>query len=150
MRNNIVEIFTDIIETLDDRSDYKSLRKKLNKKANRGAAATAYSWIFDKIIATRFSDEYRKVNNEKNFRSFSPSEINSFGNENVNFLLKLYNMGFITKGELEQVIEQLNIVPDGELLKEHISWIVLSSFFELNNVTLPGSRLLLYSSDTIN
>ncbi len=150
MRNNIVEIFTDIIDTLDEKSDYKYLRKKLNKKANRGAAATAYSWIFDKIIATRFSDEYRAANNQKNFRFFSPAEMNSIGNENVNFLLKLYNMGFVTKDELEQVIDQLKIIPDGEVLKEHISWIVLSSFFELNNVTLPGSRLLLYSSDTIN
>jgi uncharacterized protein Smg (DUF494 family) len=150
MRNDIVEIFTDIIDTMDEKADYKYLRKKLNKKSNRGVAATAYSWIFDKILATRFSGEIADIEKEKNFRSFSPAELNYIGSENANFLLKLFHLGFITKKELEIVIDQLKVFPEGELLKEHISWLVLSSFFELNNVTLPGSRLLLYSSDTIN
>lgn len=150
MSSDVVEIFTDIIDTLDEKSDFKELRKKIKKKSNRGMAATAYSWIFDKIIATRFSDETLKTMSEKNFRFFSPAEISSLGNENVNYILKLYNLGFITKKELEQVIEQLKFFPEGEVIKQHISWLVLTSFFEMNNVTLPGSRLLLYSSDTIN
>ena len=150
MRNDIVEIFTDIIDTLNEKSDFKYLQKRLNKKVNRGAAATAYSWIFDKILASTITDEALDTKKRKNFRSFSPAEIHSLGNENINFLMKLYHLGFIDKKELEVVLDQLKVIPEGEVLKEHISWIVLSSFFELNNATLPGSRLLLYSSDTIN
>jgi uncharacterized protein Smg (DUF494 family) len=150
MNSNIVELFTDIVDTLNEKSSYKDLNKKLNNKLFRGAAATAYSWIFDKILATRFSDNAFKLGSEKNFRYFSPNEMNSLGSENINYLLKLYNLGFITKKELELVLEQIKLFPDGEIAKEHISWLVLSSFFEINNVTLPGSRLLLFSSDTIN
>jgi uncharacterized protein Smg (DUF494 family) len=150
MSNEIVEIFTDIIDTLNETATYKDLSKKLKKKSNRGVAATAYSWIYDKILATKFSENVLKAGDEKNFRFFSPAEINALGSENINYLLKLFNLGFITKKELEQVMEQLKVFPDGEISKEQISWIVLSSFFEINNVTLPGSRLLLYSSDTIN
>jgi Uncharacterized protein conserved in bacteria len=150
MNSEIVEIFTDLVDTLNEKTTFKELSRKLKKKSYRGAAATAYSWIFDKILATRFSENIMNIEDEKNFRFFSPAETSSLGNDNINYLLKLFNLGFITKKELEQVLEQLKFFPDGEISKEHISWLVLTSFFEINNVTLPGSRLLLYSSDTIN
>jgi uncharacterized protein Smg (DUF494 family) len=150
MNSDIVEIFTNIVDTLNEKSTFKDLSRRLKKKSNRGVTATAYSWIYDKILSTKFSENILKFEEDKNFRFFSPAEISSLGNENINYLLKLFNLGFITKKELEIVMEQLKIFPDGEISKEHISWIILSSFFEINNVTLPGSRLLLYSSDTIN
>jgi len=150
MTEEIVEIFTNIVDNLTEKATYKDVSKKLSKKAYRGATATAYSWIFDKILATRFSDNIKEIENPKNFRFFSPAETQSLGSDNINYLLKLYNLGFITKKELELLLEQLKFFPEGEISKKHISWLVLTTFFEINNVTLPGSRLLLYSSDTIN
>jgi uncharacterized protein Smg (DUF494 family) len=51
---------------------------------------------------------------------------------------------------LEMTLEQIMMYPKETITKDDINWIILISLIDFNSDILPGSRVLLYSSDTIN
>ncbi|HEY6906131.1 MAG TPA: hypothetical protein VI230_01600, partial [Ignavibacteriaceae bacterium] len=70
--------------------------------------------------------------------------------KDFNYLLHLNNIGLLTNPDLEIIIEELKLFPRELINTESINVIIISLFLEVNTLTLPGSRLVLYSSDTIN
>jgi uncharacterized protein Smg (DUF494 family) len=152
MVTEIVNLLTDIFENLDHTS---SLDKAINEistkeRYDRNVLATAFSWIYEKTI--RDIDEVtihsELVTSSK--RIFSEEEKTVFGTDNFNYLLHLNNIGLLTTIDLELIIEELKLFPQELINTESINVIIISLFLEVNTLTLPGSRLLLYSSDTIN
>jgi uncharacterized protein Smg (DUF494 family) len=152
MVTEIVNLLTDIFENLDHTS---SLDKAINEistreRYDRNVLATAFSWIYEKTI--RDIDEVtihsELVTSSK--RIFSEEEKTLFGTDNFNYLLHLNNIGLLTTIDLELIIEELKLFPQELINTESINVIIISLFLEVNTLTLPGSRLLLYSSDTIN
>ncbi len=152
MVTEIVNLLTDIFENLDHTS---SLDKAINEistreRYDRNILATAFSWIYEKTI--RDIDEVtiysELVTSSK--RIFSEEEKTLFGTDNFNYLLHLNNIGLLTTTDLELIIEELKLFPHELINTESINVIIISLFLEVNTLTLPGSRLLLYSSDTIN
>ncbi len=86
----------------------------------------------------------------KGKRILSNEENSLMGIDNFNYLLHLNNIGLLTNLDLEIIIEELKLFPRELINTESINVIIISLFLEVNTLTLPGSRLLLYSSDTIN
>ena len=63
---------------------------------------------------------------------------------------RIGTIGLIDNDQLELILEQLLMFPRDTISKNDINWIILISLVDFNNEILPGSRILLYSSDTIN
>ena len=48
------------------------------------------------------------------------------------------------------ILEHVGLFPENTVTKEDINWIILISLIDFNSEIPPGSRILLYTSDTIN
>ena len=59
-------------------------------------------------------------------------------------------MGLLDSIDFEMFIEQLMMFPEDSISREDINWSILISLVDFNAEILPGSRVLLYSSDKIN
>ena len=152
MLSEIVNILKDIFENIDKTS---SLDKAIddmsnNKRYNKNILAAAFSWIYEKTIRDmdEAAENHDIIANGK--RIFSEDEKILIGIDNFNYLLHLNNIGLLTNLDLEIIIEELKLFPHDLINIEAINVIIISLFLEVNTLTLPGSRLLLYSSDTIN
>ena len=152
MLSEIVNILKDIFENIDKTS---SLDKAIddmsnNKRYNKNILAAAFSWIYEKTIRDmdEAAENHDLITNGK--RIFSEDEKILIGIDNFNYLLHLNNIGLLTNLDLEIIIEELKLFPHDLINIEAINVIIISLFLEVNTLTLPGSRLLLYSSDTIN
>lgn len=152
MVTEIVNLLADIFENLDGT---RSLDKaaddiSISKKYNKNILATAFSWIYEKSIRDIGEASVRSSMISNSKRIFSDEEKTLVGTENFNYLLHLNNIGLLTNNDLEIIIEELKLFPRELINTEAINVIIISLFLEVNTLTLPGSRLLLYSSDTIN
>lgn len=152
MGTEIVSLLTDIFENLDNT---RSLDKAMddfstNKRYNENTLAAAFSWIYEKTIRdmAESSDRYELVSRGR--RIFSEEEKSIMEIKDFNYLLHLNNIGLLTNPDLEIIIEELKLFPRELINTESINVIIISLFLEVNTLTLPGSRLVLYSSDTIN
>ena len=48
------------------------------------------------------------------------------------------------------IIDQIKLFPEESRSIENLNMLILSVFLDLDDISTPGSRYLLYSSDTIN
>lgn len=152
MGTEIVSLLTDIFENLDNT---RSLDKAMddistNKKYNENTLAAVFSWIYEKTIRdmAESSDHYKLASRGR--RIFSEDEKSIMEIKDFNYLLHLNNIGLLTNSDLEIIVEELKLFPRELINTESINVIIISLFLEVNTLTLPGSRLVLYSSDTIN
>ncbi len=152
MVTEIVNLLADIFENLDKTSslDQAMNEIKINKRYNKNILATAFSWIYEKKIRDRGEEAEHEELITKGKRIFSEEEKSLIGLNNFNYLLHLNNIELLTNLDLEIIIEELKLFPRELINTESINIIIISLFLEVNTLTLPGSRLLLYSSDTIN
>lgn len=152
MGTEIVSLLTDIFENLDNT---RSLDKAMddistNKRYNENTLAAAFSWIYEKAIRDRAESSERYELVSRGRRIFSEEEKSIMEIKDFNYLLHLNNIGLLTNSDLEIIIEELKLFPRELINTESINVIIISLFLEVNTLTLPGSRLVLYSSDTIN
>jgi len=147
MKTDIIYALVKIAEGIhDSKSVEKALEKiSINEKLSKNLIAAIYSWIFEKS---------NRDASEKNYVAkiliLSADELEQIGIENYNYILHLYNIGLLDISDIEKIIEQALVYPEGELDDEQLNLMVLSLFLETNSNLPPGSRFLLYSSDTIN
>ncbi len=130
--------------TLDEVTD--SLKKE--KVFDEQTVGVAFSLIYEKVLSTKIAAA--KAKTDKEFRMLSEEEKAFIGIDNFNYLLYLFNIGLIDNDQIEIILEQLLMFPRDTVNKNDINWIILISIVDFNNEILPGSRILLYSSDTIN
>ncbi|MCB9250048.1 MAG: DUF494 family protein [Ignavibacteriales bacterium] len=86
----------------------------------------------------------------KSFRILTSEETNIIGTENGRYIQHLVNVGLLDPIDVDLIAEQMTMFPDQKVSREDINWIILFSLVDLDSEILPGSRILLYSSDTIN
>ncbi len=148
----IVNLLKDIFEQLDSTSSLDKAIDDLTirKSYNKNTLAAAFSWIYEKTIRDNSESSESIGLISKGKRIFSEEEKILIGINNYNYLLHLNNIGLLTNPDLEIIIEELKLFPRELINTESINVIIISLFLEVNTLTLPGSRLLLYSSDTIN
>ena len=150
MTNKIVEVLTEILDGLNNDHQIEELNEILsNKDFDEQTLIVAFSLVYDKVLCGKISQENKKDKN-RNVRLLSEEEKEILGLDNYNYLLKLVNVGLLDSLDFELVLEQLLMAPTETITKEDINLIILISLVDFNSDILPGSRVLLYSSDIIN
>lgn len=152
MTSKIVEVLAKILDGLNKNyslDEVSSLLKK-EKIYDTQTVGVAFSLIYDKVLSNKLKEEANRKKDSKNFRMLSPEETEVIGIDNYNYLIHLVNVGLISNSDLEMTLEQIMMYPKETITKEDINWIILISLIDFNSDILPGSRVLLYSSDTIN
>ncbi|MEW6508366.1 MAG: DUF494 family protein [Bacteroidota bacterium] len=151
MKPKVVEVITHILESLNNNVSLEELNQSLlkSKEYDQHTIGIAFSLIYDKIFLkkkNKLSDKKRK----KSVRILSEEEIEILGVDNYNYLLHLSNLGLIDSENFENLLEQINYFPENKLTRKEINWMVLASLIDFDSDIPPGSRLHLFSSDSVN
>ena len=153
MTEKIVEVLAEILERLKKNSSLEEVNKVLskNKRFDEQTLSAAFSLVFDKVLTQRIASGKKNNNgNKSNFRLLTAEEQEVIGIENYNYILHLYNVGLLDYIDFEMILEQIMLFPSESITKDDINWTIFISLVDFNADILPGSRLLLYSSDNIN
>ncbi|QQS37959.1 MAG: DUF494 family protein [Ignavibacteriales bacterium] len=110
----------------------------------------AYSWVYEKIVRNRIQENENDKPHPKNKRIFSVEENSILGIENLGLVQKLYNSSLLTETDLDIIMSQIKLLPEEKRSKDELILLILYLLLDADLDTLPGSRMLLYSSDTIN
>lgn len=151
MKPKVVEVITHILESLNNNVSLEELNQSLlkSKEYDQQTIGIAFSLIYDKIFLKKKKDS-KDNNRKKSIRILSEEEIENLGIDNYNYLLHLSNLGLIDADNFENLLEQINYFPENKLTRKEINWIILASLIDLDSDIPPGSRLHLYSSDSVN
>lgn len=150
MTSKVVEVVAKILEGMNKNISLEDVNKELRKKKeyDQQMLSAAFSLVYDKVLLKRNSE--LKDSQVENIRFLSDEEKEILGVENYNYLLHLANVGLLNKVDIEMLLEQITMFPSDTVTKDDINWIILLSLVDFDNEILPGSRVLLYSTDTIN
>ena len=153
MTEKIVEVLAEILERLKKNSSLEEVNKVLskNKRFDEQTLSAAFSLVFDKVLTQRIvAGKKSSHSNKSNFRLLTDEEKEVIGIENYNYILHLYNVGLLDYIDFEMILEQIMLFPSESITRDDINWTIFISLVDFNADLLPGSRLLLYSSDNIN
>lgn len=151
MTAKIVEVLARILDGINKNIPLEELNKQLlkNKEFDKQTLSAAFSLVYDKVLSGKILKD-RVDESGKKIRLLTDEEREFVGIENYNYLIHLMNIGLIDSIDVEIILEQLMLFPEDTINRDDINWIILISLVDLNSKILPGSRILLYSSDTIN
>ncbi|MGE5400897.1 MAG: DUF494 family protein [Ignavibacteriales bacterium] len=152
MTAKIVEVIAQILDALSKNYSLEEVNKKLSSDKNfdKQTVSTAFSWIYDKKLTNNYFKKSIKNKEIKSFRFLTEEEKEVLGVENYDYITHLINVGLLKLSDLDNILEQITLFPGDKISKEEINWLILFSLVDLNESIPPGSRVLLYSSDTIN
>ena len=150
MTGKIVEVLAKILESLNNNNSLEEVNKQLKqyKEFDNQTISAAFSLVYDKVLSSKLFKRRHKKN--KNIRLLTDEEKEVIGLDNYNYILHLFNVGLLDSIDFEMFIEQLMMFPEDSISREDINWSILISLVDFNAEILPGSRVLLYSSDKIN
>jgi uncharacterized protein Smg (DUF494 family) len=152
MTSKIVEVLAKILEGLSNNSSIEEVNRSLirSQKFDRQILGIAFSLIYDKVLVRKSSHDADIKSPRTGVRVLSDKEKDVLGVDNYNYLLHLINVGLLDPENLELILDQITIFPETRVTRKEINWIILLSLVEFDSEILPGSRVLLYSSDTVN
>ncbi|PIQ07703.1 MAG: hypothetical protein COW71_15105 [Ignavibacteriales bacterium CG18_big_fil_WC_8_21_14_2_50_31_20] len=152
MTTKVVEVLAKILDGLNKNISLEDVNSIINeeKKFDKQTISAAFSLVYDKIATNRLLNELENRNVKRGVRIFSADEIEIIGIEFYNYLIFLQNIGLIEYTDLEILIEQILLFPTERITLEDINWLVLVSLVDYDSKILPGSRVTLFSTDTIN
>ncbi len=151
MTEKIIEALAKILDELNQDISIEDVNKNLStsKDFDKQTLSAAFSLVYDKVLSHKVSTN-RKPKQSNTFRMLTNEEKDLLGTDNTGYLMYLHNVGLLDSVEMEMVLEQLMMFPDDSVNKNDINWIVYISLVDFSTEILPGSRLLLDSTDQIN
>ncbi len=152
MVSEIVEVIVKVFEGIKNDYSIIDVEKSLLKKNtyHKNIISAAYSWIYEKKARDKNEKEIINELSEYSFRILSNEERLIFGEEIEKYIMQLYNIGLLNSKDIDKIVEQVQLFPENAKSKDNINLLILSLFFDTDKKSLPGSRYLLYSSDTVN
>ncbi|MFC2135734.1 DUF494 family protein [Bacteroidota bacterium] len=152
MTGKIVEVLAKILDGLNKDHSLDEVNKSLSKNSefDQQTVSAAFSLIYDKVLSNKVAKRKRERKKSVKFRLLTEEEQSVLGIDNYNYLIHLSNVGLLDNSDFEMVLEQAMMFPDDTITRDDINWIIIISLIDFNVDILPGSRILLYSSDTIN
>ena len=152
MTSKIVDVLAKILEGLSNDLQIEEVNRTLmnNNQFDRQILGIAFSLIYDKVLTKKNKSEITLEHNVKSSRILSETERDILGISNYNYILHLINVGLLDTNNLEAILDQITLFPDSKITRREINWIILLSLVEYESEILPGSRVLLYSSDIVN
>ncbi len=151
MTAKIVEVLAKILENINLKQiPLEEFNKNLLKETefDKQTISAAFSLVYDKLLNINLTE--RNKTQSLQIRILTQEEVDVIGINNYNYLLYLLNVGLITFADMDLILEQLLLFPGEYITKDDINWIVFISLIDFDSEVLPGSRVLLYSSDVIN
>jgi uncharacterized protein Smg (DUF494 family) len=152
MVSEIVDVIVKVFKGIKDDYSIRDVEKSLqsNNTYHKNIIAAAYSWIYEKNARDKIEIDKINVLSEDSFRILSNEERIIFGEEIEIYIMQLYNIGLLNNKDIDKIVEQVQLFPENAKSKDNINLLILSLFFDTDKKSLPGSRYLLYSSDTVN
>jgi uncharacterized protein Smg (DUF494 family) len=152
MISEIVEVLAELAEGINKKYSLEefSIHFGIEKKYDKKTVAAAYSWIHEKFLKDVGFEEEARFLESSGMRVLNAVELSTLGLNNYNHLLHYYNIGLISLDDFEMILSQLLAFPEIGISTDRINVMILGLFLDIDDFTLPGSRVLLYSSDTIN
>jgi len=152
MISKIVDVLVKVREKINEGNIKKNKIENLNfeKNFNKNIIAAAYSWIYEKNQREQEILNSIPKEQRKGIRIYSKEEINKIGIKNYDYLLHFYNIGLLTHLEFDYMLDELKMLPIENIDIYQINVLLLSLYLDFEKLSLPGSRLMLHSSDTIN
>jgi len=152
MTAKIVEVLAKILEGLKENNSLEEITKLINtnKDFDEQTVSAALGLVFDKFLTNKLVMQKKQFSDSKSFRVLTAEEVHIIGTENNKYVQHLVNVGLLDPLDVELLIEQMTMFPDENISIDDINWIILFSLVDFDSEILPGSRVLLYSSDTIN
>ena len=152
MVSEIVEVIVKVFEGIKKEKSLKEVEELLSVGGNyhKNIVPAAYSWIYDKSVRDNLRQNEISVAKESGFRILSNEEKSLFGEEIEKYLMHLYNIGLLKSNDVDKIVEQVQLFPENAKNLDNINLLILSLFFDTEKKSLPGSRYILYSSDTVN
>lgn len=152
MTAKIVEILAKILEGLSNNFSIEEVNRSLIKSQqfDRQTLGIAFSLIYDKVLSKNAIEIRKQKEKVKKIRILSEQEKELIGIDNYNYLLHLINVGLLDYSNMEAILDQITLFPESQITRKEINWIILLSLVDFDSEILPGSRVLLYTSDTVN
>ena len=152
MKPKIVEVLAKILESISNNIPLEDVNKTLlkSKEFDEQTLSIAFSLVYDKILLKRMHPSEDAENEGKGIRFLTNEEKEILGVENYNYLVHLRNVGLLDSTQLEAILEQVTYYPDTKMSRKDLNWLVLLSLVEFDSDVPLGSRLHLYSSDSVN
>lgn len=152
MTTKVVEVLAKILDGLNKKYSLEDVSKNLasENKFDDQTVSAAFSLVYDKIVENRIEKNIDSEEPNKNIRILSEHELDVVGVEYYNYLIHLQNIGLIDTSDFEILLEQILLFPTNRITLEDINWMILVSLVDYDSKILPGSRVTLFSSDTIN
>ncbi|HOI30109.1 MAG TPA: DUF494 family protein [Melioribacteraceae bacterium] len=151
MKNKIVEVITHILESLSRNIPLEDINHNLSKSKDydEQTLGIAFSLIYDKMLLNK-KHEKKNSSVSKSKRILTEDEKDILGMDNHNYILHLTNLGLMDIENLESILEQIHFYPENKLTRKEINWMILVSLIEIDSEFPSGSRLHLYTSDSVN
>ncbi|MDR3667747.1 MAG: DUF494 family protein [Ignavibacteriaceae bacterium] len=152
MVSEIVKVIVKVFEGIKNDNSLQEVEKLLPRGGiyHKNIIPAAYSWIYDKSIRDNLGDHGKSLSIENGFRILSNEEKSLFGEEIEKYLMHLYSIGLLKNNDIDKIVEQIQLFPENAKNLDNINLLILSLFFDTEKKSLPGSRYILYSSDTVN
>ncbi len=152
MTTKVVEVLAQILDGLNKNYSLEDVNSKLtnDKKFDKQTVSAAFSLIYDKILKSTSEEKLNNDQTSKNFRILNDEEKELIGIEYYDYLMHLQNIGLLDPDDMEMLLEQIMLFPNHSITFEDINWMILVSLVDYNTKILPGSRVILYSTDKIN
>ncbi len=152
MKNKIAEVLAYIVKELKKNISPEDISKRLykKKKFDSETIEAAFSIANEFVLSdTIYSVKNIDFSTRKNFRILTEEEKDIIGIDNYNYLLELLNSGAMNSLELNNIIDNLSILPQGQITKEEINFLLLLSLVDIHELK-SGEKLLMLMSDSIN
>lgn len=152
MKPKIVEVLAKILESLSNNTPLEEVNKSFlkNKEYDEQTLSIAFSLVYDKILLKRMHDDSTEEKEISGMRFLTDEEKEILGLENYNYLIHLINVGLLDMNQLEDILEQVTYYPENKISRKDLNWLVLLSLVDFDSDVPLGSRVLLYSSDSVN
>jgi hypothetical protein len=145
MISDIVDVLAELVQRMNKTTVKDNTEVLLQNQYDKTIVAAAYSWIYEKNIRISRDEEF-----PQKIRMLSEEEADFIQLKNYNHLLHFYNIGLISGYELNSIIEKILLLPEDHITTDNINLFILALYLDTDDIALPGSRILLNSSDTIN
>lgn len=152
MTAKIVEVLAKILEGLKENYSLEEVTRliNVNKDFDEQTVSAALGLVFDKFLTNKLALQKKHFLNSRGFRVLSIEESTIIGTDNYNYIQHLINVGLLDPLDVDVLVEQMTMFPEEKISKDDINWIILFTLVDFDSEILPGNRVLLYSSDTIN
>jgi len=152
MKPKIVEVLAKILESFSNSDSLEEINKSLlnNKEFDEHTLSVAFSLVYDKVLLKRMHQPITEEKELSGIRFLTEEEKEILGIENYNYIVHLRNVGLLETNQLESILEQVAYFPESKMSRKDLNWLVLLSLVDYDSDVPLGSRVLLYSSDSVN